>query len=468
MPKINFAAEERGGILIMTLVFVTVFLIIAVGLLSLINQQTKLGEQRQALAEAIQIAEAGVNYYRWHLAHNLEDYADGTSQTGCYPCGPYIHEYHDPSGGLTGYFSLFITPPDPTYPGSTIVKIKSIGWTTKYPNSKREVAVRLGLPSLSRFTTVVHNNLNYGVGSETFGPVHSNGGIRFDGTAHNIVSSALEEYWYGGGYGWRDGVWTSSADEDEIFLAGKEFPVPPVDFGSFTQSLNTMETYAESDGILLAPSGYQGYHIQFLGNNDFRYRIVESKTSTCNNEDTGGIGSYYGDWITTTIPENGLIFVKDNLWVDGTVNGSRVTLVAAREPLDTGEADIFLNNDLLYTDKNGLDVIGLIAQRNVIIGLYSEDDLEIDAVCIAKNGKRFRPDYGSSWQCGSSVSRDNFTLYGSTISYLTPYMNSGSSGYENRSYIYDPNTLYAPPPFFPTSGEYEFILWEEVLEGEIY
>ncbi len=26
---------------------------------------------------AFQIAEAGVNYYRWHLAHNKTDYKDG-------------------------------------------------------------------------------------------------------------------------------------------------------------------------------------------------------------------------------------------------------------------------------------------------------------------------------------------------------------------------------------------------------
>ena len=60
----------------------------------------------------------------------------------------------------------------------------------------------------------------------------------------------------------------------------------------------------------------------------------------------------------------------------------------------------------------------------------------------------------------------NVTLYGATISNLTPYMSSGSSGYANRAYIYDPNTLYAPPPFFPTTGEYDVILWEEVLAGE--
>jgi len=459
-------SNQKGGILITTLVFLTVFLIVSGGLLGLVNQQRKLGSQRVSIGQAIQIAEAGVNYYRWHLAHSVEDYADGTGETGCNPCGPYVHPYYNPGGGLMGYFSLTITPPDPTYPGSTIVKIKSTGWTVNHPNTKRNVVVLVGLPSLARFTTVVHNNLSYGSNAETFGPVHSNGGVKFDGIAHNLVTSALEEYWYDGA--WRDGVWTQQSNEENVFLAGKEFPVPTIDFAGFTQDLNTMETYATSEGVLIGSSGYQGYHIQFLGDGTFQYRIVESKTGTCNGEDTGGISSYYGNWQTVDIPDNGLIFIKDNIWIDGTVNGSRVTVVAAEEPLDTGNADIFLQNDLLYTNKDGTDVIGLVAQRNVVIGLYCEDDLEIDAILIAKNGRRYRPNYGSTWECGSTSLREQFTLYGTTISYSTPYMNSGNSGFENRYYIYDPNTLYAPPPFFPTTGEYDFISWEEVLEDETY
>ena len=463
--KINLS-EQKGGILITTLVFMAVFLIIAMGLLGLVSQQRKLIRQKEATALAIQIAEAGVNYYRWHLAHALEDYADGTGEIDCYPCGPYVHEYTDPGGGLLGYFELTITSPDPTYPGSTVIKIKSTGWTISHPNSKRHVVVLLGIPSLAKYTTVVDDDISYGSTAEAYGPVHSNGGVKFDGVAHNIISSALEQYWYSNA--WRDGVWTSQSNPQNVFLAGTEFPVPAVDFTGFTQNLGTMETYANSEGILINSSGYQGYHIQFLGDGTFRYRTVETKTSQCNGNDTGGIASYDGNWQIETIPDNGLIFIKDNIWIDGIVNQHRVTVVAAIEPFDTGNVDVFLNNDLLYTNKDGQDVIGLVAQRNVIIGLYSEDDLEIDAVLIAKNGRRYRPSYGSVFECGSTALRDNFTLYGSTITNLTPYMSSGSSGYENRAYIYDPNTLYAPPPFFPTTGEYEFISWEEILAGETY
>ena len=35
------------------------------------------------------------------------------------------------------------------------------------------------------------------------------------------------------------------------------------------------------------------------------------------------------------------------------------------------------------------------------------------------------------------------------------------SGFQSGQASYDPNFLYAPPPFFPVDGDYEFISWEE-------
>jgi hypothetical protein len=70
------------------------------------------------------------------------------------------------------------------------------------------------------------------------------------------------------------------------------------------------------------------------------------------------------------------------------------------------------------------------------------------------------------WWCGSSSEavKDSLTINGAVISYLKSYWNYGSppvSGFLTRSVIYDTNLLYAPPPYFPTAGEYEFISWIE-------
>ena len=83
---------------------------------------------------------------------------------------------------------------------------------------------------------------------------------------------------------------------------------------------------------------------------------------------------------------------------------------------------------------------------------------------IAKNGKIIRHGYLPS--CGETTEalKDKLTINGSLISYYKSYWNFGStptSGFIEREINYDTNLLYNPPPYFPSSGDYEFISWSE-------
>ena len=78
---------------------------------------------------AFNIADAGINYYLWHLNHNSIDFKDGnTSATaisngkyaGYY--GPFEHNYKDDNGKNVGKFILYIKPKTA---GSTIGDIIS-------------------------------------------------------------------------------------------------------------------------------------------------------------------------------------------------------------------------------------------------------------------------------------------------------------------------------------------------------
>src|ERR1700722_15909306 len=61
--------------------------------------------------QAFNIAEAGLNYYLWHLNHNNTDYKDGQS-TPTTPTslgyGPYSHNYIDTNGVNDGTYTLYI------------------------------------------------------------------------------------------------------------------------------------------------------------------------------------------------------------------------------------------------------------------------------------------------------------------------------------------------------------------------
>jgi hypothetical protein len=75
--------------------------------------------------------------------------------------------------------------------------------------------------------------------------------------------------------------------------------------------------------------------------------------------------------------------------------------------------NIIINSDLKYTNYDGRDAIGLIAQRNILIGLKSSNILRIDGVLVAQKGRIGRHHYSS--ECGSEYKREKITIYGSLI-----------------------------------------------------
>ncbi|NMB57304.1 hypothetical protein GYA19_05225 [Candidatus Beckwithbacteria bacterium] len=123
-----------------------------------------------------------------------------------------------------------------------------------------------------------------------------------------------------------------------------------------------------------------------------------------------------------------------------------------------------INNNLVYLDKNGEHSLGLIAHNDIIMGREIPENFEIDGALMAQNGKVIRDGYLSNCGSSSHALKDKLTIYGSILSNQKSYWNFGDppvSGFITREITYDPNLLYAPPPYFPTDGEYEFISWEE-------
>lgn len=81
---------HTGYVVVTTLVFAGVFLLILYSLLGLVFVQYESQKQAQRSAESLQIAEAGLDWYSWYLAHNPED-LDGPDDAM-----PYEHTITDP------------------------------------------------------------------------------------------------------------------------------------------------------------------------------------------------------------------------------------------------------------------------------------------------------------------------------------------------------------------------------------
>jgi hypothetical protein len=131
-------------------------------------------------------------------------------------------------------------------------------------------------------------------------------------------------------------------------------------------------------------------------------------------------------------------------------------------------SSITVTGNLLYTDYDGSNVLSLIAQNNINIGMVSETDLRIDAALFAQNGRvgryYYRPPGGGFNRCSPYHTRNSITSFGMIGSYQRyGFAYTDGTGYQDRFIIYDANLLYGPPPSFPlTSDFYTIIYWNEL------
>lgn len=463
----------KGSVLVYGLVIMFVVSIVMTSIISFVVSQTKYALQVHAREQAFQIAESGIHFYRWYLAHQVEgrtaqQVADFWATGSPYGVGsPHTVVYTDPGGSPIGEYKLEVTPP-PT--GSTVVIVKATGKTYRFPDVLRVIQVRFRKPSWSEYAVLANGNMRFGAGTEVFGRIHSNQGIRFDGLAHNIVTSALASYNDPDHTGGNEfGVHTHSGtvdplpptavpDRPDVFEGGRSFPVASTDFNGVLGDLAYIKSQAQAgaSGSLYFDNSNNGRHIILKADGNFDIRTVRSF-----NASTNEINTYNGSWATYTIPDDGIIYVENNVWVEGTVNGKRVTVVAANI-ISSSRKTMYLGKDIRYTNYDCSDMVGLIGQQDVEVYRSSNNVLRLDASLIAQLGRVGRANY-----TGATAIRDTITVYGAIASnqrYGFAWVDSqGShvSGYINRNLYYDNNLLYCPPPYFPTGTQYEMDLWEE-------
>ena len=449
-------------ILIYELIVTFIFTTVMIGILGYANSQIRVLRSSVNREQALQIAEAGVNYYQWRLAHFPVDYQDGTGAAG-----PYIHDYVDQdTQQVLGQFSLEITPPPL---GSTVVTIKSTGYTAANPNTKRVLTARYGVPSLAKYAFLTHSSIWIGDTENVNGELHSNDGVRFYGTGNAPIQSAKQTYTC---YSWQgspcpasqNGIWGSAPQSTQNFWL---YPVPSVDFSSVTSDLANIKTGAQTSGIYLPPSNAQGYSLVF--NNDGTVTIYKVNTlrSHATGWDVNGVAhSEDLDYNTRTLqftqalPANGLIFIEDRTWVEGTVNG-RATVAAAKLPYNAGTApSILIPNNIVYLTKDGTHSLGLISQKDVLVTFFAPNTLEVDAAMIAQNGSAQRYYFPSNI-------KTTITTYGSIMTFgvWTWSWVNGSyqviSGYRTTVQTYDNYLALNPPPQFPTTGSFAILSWKE-------
>lgn len=419
---------------------------IAIATVALGNLRFSTHEQRSE--RALQISEAGINYYLWHLAHNANDYKDGNTTPTNPPFGPYTHDYNDANGKKLGTFTLYITPP-PT--GSTVTTVTSIGKVDGL-NGTRTIEAKLGMPSFATYGLLTGTEVWFGPGENTSGPVHSNVGVHMDGQNNGPVTSSQATYRpnpnFGGDGSTKNGVWGNGGPTSQW-----QYPVPTVDFSKVTSDLQSMITSAQNGGVYLPATNRQGYLLRLKANGTIDIYTVRNETSS-------GLQTNFVR--NQAAPVNGCLYASDNVWVEGDGFTGRLTIGSGRLPdVPATNTTITITNNLRYAAKNGSVALGLIAQKDVAVARYAPSNLEINAALLAQKGH--------VWYPNSGPIKSNLSFYGSISSYdywTWSWVNGSgniTSGYGTNTTTYDTNLTYSPPPCYPLTNTFSILNWREVL-----
>ena len=472
---------QKGSLLVLLLVYAGVFLALLTAFVGSIFAQRQFIEQQFLSQNALHIAEAGLEYYKWFLAHNPGDITHGTGGSG-----PFTFSFSDPEGGDIGEYEIDVSGVE--WCGEVgMIDITSTG---RHFDGGRERTVygRYARPSIAEYSFIINSNVWAGFNLDITGPYHSNGIIRMSATNNSIVTSQQDT--------WEcddsvltcdgaedDGVTISTGDEiGGIYGEGPNrslwtYPSPPINFTNILVNLAEMENLASTQGGLVLPnSGTFGYRIFLNNNNTVTVRRVTG--TVAHNEYSSEVGAWYtarnipsslGPPTTYTLDSScPVLFVRDKIWISGEID--RKLTVAAADPSNPSfRPSVILQDNITYNSSEaGLLLLG---EEDVLLGVNVPNDMEVNGIFVAQNGKFGRNHY---WSLPSGYAsyrlRDSITINGTVVSngrVGTQWVNASGdalSGFLDRVSDYDRDLVENPPPLTPrTSDTYRFIEWREIF-----
>ncbi len=194
----------RGSALLYVLATVTMAGVLFAGLVHFVVSHLRYDTHLEPDVQALHVAEAGVYFYRWYLAHHLEGLTQsqveefwnsdplGVDRNGdgyCDDTEVHIAHYY----GI-GTYRICVIPPKKY---STMLWIRSQGIVASGNTTRTHtVRARLRKESWSEYAVLANADMRLSQGTKINGRIHVNGGFLFDGVASHVVSSSLSEYRY--------------------------------------------------------------------------------------------------------------------------------------------------------------------------------------------------------------------------------------------------------------------------------
>ena len=483
--RLRLASQSQQGYVLILAMLILVALGMAAATLltsALVNQQHV--SRDRAYTQSLAVAEAGLNQYLWMVASGASSRSNSFAIAG--NTGPDPHfaqlnltDIYDHS--VQGTYAIEVTPPSAQ---NSNIEVTVTGQATSTVDVPRTVTASLGRPSFSQYLLLTNDEVWIG-GPLTrvwHGKTFSNTGICIDtANLNETVSCSNASYTSSMFGGTHPGVWSGyqyTVPANDPSRAFWQFPVPAISFATVTSDFVNLNSLAVGNGVNLpystssAHDATQGWYIKLLPGSQYQIKRVTAETETT----SGSGGSLTMVTPSSPVPSgvlnypvHGVIYVNDNVWVEGTNVDGRITIASSGQLNASGKnsaTSIHIVGNLTYSHQDGTVAVGLIAQNNVEIPRYaplgasgsvSQQDMEIDAAMIAQQGKE---SCNAADETGSNYGpiRDMLTIYGSVSSYHTPYR----STVNNRQHIrrfrewhqhLRPLAASRPAPLLPHRGQ---------------
>lgn len=436
--------EKEKGSLTPTIIAVMAFLMLVLSAaLALVEADRVFIFREQSADKALNIAEAGINDYLWHLNKDslyYEKYthpAQGQDELGNKRWVSY--------GG--GYYHLEVTPPSGDV---ALVTVRAEGRVKNLSGGEvaRAVKVQLRKRSFTNYVYLTDNETVEGTASKIWwisgdvanGPLHTNDDLHTSGQPHFTGSVTIVGH-------------LDAQNGFPVFDEGYKEVADPVEFPATNLRLRD---FAQTEGYY-----YYG---------ETRITLSGSSLVITNSDRSGRTRGPTGE---VSFPPNDVIYVdglasskgthgNGDVYLSGTYSG-RLT-IAARNI-------IYLIGDVRYSNSE-TDMLGLVADNYIYINHFDRgrsgrytvdvapDNVEIDAAIFALNHsfgfERYRegPPKGTVKIIGSIAQR-----------YRGPVGTFGSDGRRQsgyaKDYYYDTRMAYETPPHFiePANAGFEIISW---------
>lgn len=399
----------RGYFTFLVLMVASLFLWYLSTLITSVTSLQSFETAENVSTQAFASAEAGLEYYRWHLSVFPSDLTDGTGHGG-----PYVHTVANNLGAAVGSFSLSIG--GDVYCGTTTdVTITSSGMGTTSAGSlvTDTLFARYALPSVSAEGYV---------SAPTFNP---------SGTT--TLLPTLESF------AKQNGIFlpATSNGYQIVFNPDGSITASPVTAVQSVWGYSTQNGWQQENSIISTVSSGTTYTLPA----SCPLVFVDAPV-----------------WAEGTVSGR-IALVSANMNSGGTAAVSPAT-------------NVFLINNITYENASG-DGLTLIGQGNVLVDLQSPDIMELSGVYVALNGMFGRNEYLSTGpdavpsNFSSDVTRTSLSVLGtvaSNASSSVAWYGNGNflSGYATNSFAVDESLAAYPPPFAPTSTTTPgFIYWQQ-------